>query len=156
MILYTPKHKVPFQVDEADVEAISYYSWFEAGELGLEYIRTAVKNYSGVGNRQRQIALHQFLLGPAPERFEWDHRNRDRRDNRRDNLRLVTTVINQRNVGIQLDNTSGVKGVAKHGTMWRADISYNKQQIYLGCFFTIEEAALVRRKAEIELWGDEC
>lgn len=60
---------------------------------GNGYIAVCVnyKNYS-----VHRLVLETFV-GPCPEGYEADHRNRDRSDNRLSNLRYVTRAENQRN-----------------------------------------------------------
>lgn len=79
-----------------------------------------------------------------------DHINRNRFDNRIDNLRLVTSKQNSLNKGEYKNNTTGIKGVSLHrdGIRYQAYIRVSGVAIYLGLFNTIEEAAEARRKAE--------
>ena len=51
---------------------------------------------------------------------------------------------------ISSNNKSGVKGVHKVGNKWRAQITFQRKVMYLGCFNKIEDAALARKKAEEE------
>lgn len=48
------------------------------------------------------------------------------------------------------NNTSGVKGVSwdKEKQKWRAQINFQRKNIYLGCFGTLEAAAKARAVAE--------
>lgn len=45
-------------------------------------------------------------------------------------------------------NTSGVNGVQKYGDRWTATIGFQRNQIRLGTYATVEEAAAARRTAE--------
>ena len=58
----------------------------------------------------RLIAFH-FISNPE-NKSEIDHINRDRTDNRIENLRWVSHSENQQNVGIRIDNTSGIKNIS--------------------------------------------
>ena len=62
-----------------------------------------------------------------------DHINRERSDNRWENLREVSNKENAQN--------SGAKGYSKGGNRWYAQISTGGKNIYLGSFATSEEAA---------------
>lgn len=50
------------------------------------------------------------------------------------------------------DNTTGVKGVYYQRGKWIAKIVFQKKQYYLGTYETIEEAARVRKSAEVVLF----
>lgn len=81
-----------------------------------------------------------------------DHRDRNKSNNRIDNLREVSEQKNINNVGLRSTNTSGVKGVSWSKALgkYRQDICVNYKLINLGFFNTIEEAIQARSKAELE------
>ena len=71
-----------------------------------------------------------------------DHANGNRLDNRLSNLREATRAENNRNVGVQANNTSGFKGVswdAAH-SKWKARIGHHRKIIHLGRFESPEDA----------------
>ena len=80
-----------------------------------------------------------------------DHINRDRLDNRIDNLRCVTRSVNCHNIVGRA--SSGKKGVTltTKGKSWEARISVDRKHIYLGSYASVEEAAAARKGAEIAL-----
>jgi hypothetical protein len=97
-------------------------------------------------NRKR-VYLHRWIMGLPPGRTPVvDHINRDTLDNRRENLRLVTTSENNRNSGLSISNTSGFIGVAvvNDSGNWRAYASSNNKQINIGVWPTKELAAVGR------------
>lgn len=148
MIVLTDRDSRPFQIDENDYDAVQQYTWHidSAG-----YPRTSVKR-----ERWIPMRLHVFLLGKAPKGLEWDHKNQDPLDNRRDNIRLATKVIQRRNEKPRIDNESGVRGVHRSGRRWRARISDGKGNVIrLGSFVTVEEAIQVRKEAEQKYWGND-
>lgn len=104
----------------------------------------------GYANNIKIGRLHNFLLKAKGI----DHINRDKKDNRRDNLRVVSQSINCRNSSLSKLNTSGHKGVSKtqNGKKWRAYIKIKDKQINLGSFINIFEAINARLQAEKELW----
>lgn len=83
-------------------------------------------------------------------KYQIDHINGDRSDNRIENLRVVTHSENARNAGINKKNTSGTKGVSwnKKHKRWVPNIRANGIRLYLGQFKTLEEAIIARRTAE--------
>ena len=68
-----------------------------------------------------------------------DHVNRDRTDNRIANLRQCSRSENA--CDIIRRNSSGFKGVYRHGSRWTAQIGVNGRTIHLGSYKTPEEAA---------------
>lgn len=135
MIVYTDKWKLPFQIDDEDFEIFIHYTW----NIDNGGYPSASVNYAS-GQRMR---AHVLFMGQAPEGLEWDHENRDKLDNRRFNLRLVTHSINSLNRQPRSDNQSGVTGVCFINGKWRA-YGYTKKYISLGTFSTIEEAIAAR------------
>ncbi len=87
----------------------------------------------------RLVAL-TFL--PNPENYPWvDHKNKDKLDNRLENLRWVPPWLNQHNREASINSTSGVKGVFWNKTKntYRASLMC-QGKVYQRHFKTIEEA----------------
>lgn len=87
---------------------------------------------------------------------EVDHRNRDRSDNRIDNLRLATESENGCNKAMQRNNTSGVAGVhwLAQARRWQAVISKNGRKMWCKNFRTLDEAAEARRQMLPRIHGE--
>lgn len=85
-----------------------------------------------------------------------DHINKNRKDNRKRNLRRCAFTENDRNRGLYSTNTSGVTGVFfdKECGMWLANISYNGRRVYIGRYKHKEDAIMARLKKEVELFGE--
>lgn len=81
---------------------------------------------------------------------EIDHINGDRSDNSITNLRDVSHSVNQRNLAIPKNNTSGCRGVnwCQNTATWRTRIKVNGDTIELGHFYCYNKAVEVRREAE--------
>jgi len=144
VICYTDKHKIPFQIDDDDFVIISNYTW----HVNSGYVKTHIRTITG----QRTISLHLLLLGKAPEGKEWDHENRDRLDNRRANLRIITHLVNMQNRPKQVNNTSGVKGGRFQNGKWYVEIRVNGEILQIGEFINLEEAIVAREQAEQFYW----
>ena len=126
-------------VDDSDFEWINQWHWY-LSDKGY-----AIREFKG-----KPINMHR-LINNTPKGLETDHINRNRIDNRRENLRTVTKSQNAtflRSIG--KNNTSGRIGVywRKERKKWRVQISINKKYIYLGHFNDIKEAMTVRKNAE--------
>ena len=92
----------------------------------------------------------------CPKNMQIDHINHVVYDNRKNNLRIVNVVQNQRNRILSSNNTSGVNGVwfVKRDNIWRASICVEKKRIALGSFKDIEDAIESRKNAEIKYFGE--
>lgn len=104
-----------------------------------------------VGAHHLAIALEK---GDWPE--EVDHRDLDRANNRRANLREATRQLNEANKPRPAHNTSGFKGVSYHKARdrWRAYIVVNGRQHSLGYHSTPEEASAAYVTAAREFFGE--
>lgn len=86
-----------------------------------------------------------------------DHRDGNRLNNTRANLRIATPLENSRNRPVFRNNKAGFKGVfPTRGTKanWSAVIYVNKKQIYLGSFKTKEDAARAYDSKAVEAFGE--
>ena len=100
--------------------------------------------------RKRTMAhriLYEMANGPIPAGMQVDHIDQNPRNHSLSNLRLATNAENGRNRGAQANNRSGVKGIYfdKHRSKWMARIAVNGNQIELGRFSALEDAAACRR-----------
>lgn len=95
------------------------------------------------------IYMHR-LINNTLEGMDTDHINRNKLDNRRENLRSATSSENKMNTGMWKHNTSKHKGVFwdKARRKWMAGIGYNHKFINLGRFLVLNDAIKARKKAE--------
>ncbi|WP_324029306.1 hypothetical protein GC087_21515 [Pantoea sp. JZ2] len=91
-----------------------------------------------------------YKLKTGDEPMIIDHISGNTLDNRIENLRTCSITENCRNARISETNTSGCTGISwsqrKH--RWRAYITVNKKQIYLGVFREFKSAVNARKNAE--------
>lgn len=99
--------------------------------------------------------LHRLIMNPG-DGFVVDHINRNKLDNRRENLRVCKQADNTKNSSIRADNVSGKKGVwwSTERKKWCVQIQTNGKRRSLGRFDSLEAAMTARSTAEKELWGE--
>jgi hypothetical protein len=97
-----------------------------------------------------------YMTGAWPAQIV-DHRNRDRTDDRWENLRLATKSQNNANARLCRPNIAGLKGVCPSGRdakPWRAAINHDGKRRHLGHFSTREEAHAAYIDAARRLFGE--
>ena len=109
--------------------------------------------FNGKVEREHRLifAMHEGYL---PEIV--DHIDRDKSNNKIENLRAATKSQNNVNSRIKSNNKSGVKGVyfCKSTNMWRARISFNGKTNEIGRFNDLQRAKEARVEAEKSIFGD--
>jgi hypothetical protein len=137
-------------IDATDAERVLAFRWHAQHCHGIWY---AARN-APRGTRPQKVLMHRVVLGQ--ECPEVDHINGNGLDNRRSNLRPATRADNSHNCRIQVNNTSGFRGVSwcKRDQKWIAMIRSNVRQLNLGRFATAEEAARAYDAAAVRLHGD--
>jgi len=130
--------RVEILIDNEDLIKVKEYTWW----IKNGYVYTTTKG----GKNRTSIYLHRLVMSD-PKGQEIDHINRDKLDNRKENLRFVSKSQN----GM---NKNGIRGVTKFRNKWRARIKINRKETYLGVFDTYEEALQVRRKVELKVFKE--
>jgi hypothetical protein len=113
-------------------------AWTPSGGVpGRRYLKCSL---NGVNVYQHHIV---WLLHHAELPSRVDHRDRDRSNNRIENLRAADHSQNLRNCRTYSNNTSGFKGVDLHKSTgrYRARLRLRGKEISLGYFATAEQAA---------------
>jgi hypothetical protein len=95
-----------------------------------------------------------YVTGVWPK-YQVDHRNLVRSDDRWCNLRAATRSQNNSNCSVRRHSKSQIKGVRRLPSgRWGASIRVNKRMVYLGTFNTDREASFSFQKAARNLHGD--
>lgn len=133
-------------LDDEDYERFKKHVW---RLLGAGYVSrgTALKN-----GKQKTLYIHRLILN-AKDNERIDHINRNKLDNRKENLRFCSHVQNHQNISKFKGNwTSRYKGVHwdKRRKSWRARIKVNGKEIYLGRFINEIDAAKAYNRASIK------
>jgi HNH endonuclease len=124
----------------------------EAGHFNKQHQRREIRVNSKLIHTHRIIFL--MFHGYIPAMI--DHINRNKDDNRIENLREVTKSQNELNKGISKRNTSGIKGVTfdKDLNKWKAQLYIDGKVTHLGVFKDKQEAAKVVQQKRNEVHGD--
>jgi len=137
-------------VDDEDFYKVNKYTWFINAQ---GYPQSRLPRKESLDRTQKQVKLHRLLLDLTDPLIQVDHKNMNKLDNRRSNLRVCTNSENQANIKVHKRNKTGYKGVRYQSNRYEAYIWKNKP-IYLGRFDTVEEAALAYNKKALELFGE--
>lgn len=137
-------------VDIEDTD-LDQYKWHLGGD-GYARRGASVSSSGPHIIRMHRVILERKLNRPLLRNEECDHRDGNRLDNRRCNLRLATHQQNQQNQKRRGDNTSGFRGVSfdRSRNKWAAEI----QGRFLGRFDTPDAAARVYETAAGRVYGE--
>jgi hypothetical protein len=140
------------KVDDESFDELNQYKWHYThyGYAG----RKSSKEEEESGLPQI-ILMHRQILD-FPIGRDVDHRDLDKLNNTRENLRECTKTDNSRNTKKRNNKTSKYKGVcwAKDRNKWRAFIRYNDKRIAIGSFDSEKEAGIAYNEKAKEYFGE--
>lgn len=141
-------------VDGLDYNRLSQFKWYaqRSGRGKPDYYAARCLIEDG---QKTTILMHRLILD-APDNVLVDHKNRDRLDNVRKNLRLCSVSQNQYNRVPNEGCASKYKGVSwsKRHLKWRARIERDGKQVGLGYFSNEADAARAYDTAAISNYGE--
>lgn len=129
-------------ISKQDYELVSRWRWWIDKD---GYARRWTPMVKG---KRTNILLHREILGlNKQDKRILDHINRNKLDNRRNNLRFVTKSQN----GLNRNGNIGVSWRAER-KKWRARITINGKDIFLGHFKNREDAIKARKERNKIVW----
>ena len=150
--IYEKNKKRNIMVDKEDEDLIKEHVW----TTNSGYAKSTFKIKK---NMRRIVKLHDEIMmrkleDEIPEGYVVDHINGNTLDDRRENLRLATTIQNSYNR--KPNSGRQYKGVTKSKyNTYRAAIGGNDDnRSYIGSFGTIEEAAYAYNNEAHYRWGE--
>lgn len=126
-------------IDKDDYDKVGKYKWYEVD--GYCVTKGIDKNNAiDIGN----VIFDNYEV-------MYDHRDKNRLNNTKINLREVTAQQNAMNMGKKYNNTSGVTGVQLQTTKkkWTAVMTYKYETLWGGVHESFDEAVLSRAKMEV-------
>lgn len=135
-------------VDDEDYERLSSNKWYcSAYGYAVRTERASEKRITHW--------MHREVL-ECPQGMEVDHINGNKLDNRKVNLRICSRKENCKNVSKSKINSSGYKGVSFHKqrNKFRAYITIENKQKWLGYYETALEAAIAYNSAALEYYKE--
>lgn len=127
-------------IDKEDYDLIKNYTWSAVVSHRCTYATAHVKlgkmNYT-------KIKMHRLIIGKKCENLLVDHINCNGLDNRKSNLRVVTSKQNAMNRRKRFNSASKYKGVVRHkrDKLWTAVITINGKQKAIGSFKKEKDAS---------------
>jgi len=121
------KEKGTAIIDKKNIRKVNNFKWCLSGN-----------GYVMSNTNKKAIYLHHCIIGKK-HRLEVDHINRNKLDNRINNLRFVDRTINNLN-----KNSKGISW-NKEKKKWCAHIGYKYKQYFLGYFINKKDAMFVKK-----------
>ena len=119
-------------ISKEDYERVSSRQWYiKDSTNGIHYVACKLNG--------KTCKLHRFIMNVTERTEVVDHLNRDTFDNRRENLRIVSSTENNLNCRKSRNNTSGRTGVyfkraqGNRSDLWIAQWNENDKH-YSKCF----------------------
>ena len=139
-IIWTTNTNEEIYFDLEDLDKVLNHTWYKN-----------VYGYPETHIGDQAITMHKLLGYYYP-----DHHNRNKLDNRKENLIVCTIQENNRNKSIRSDNTSGIIGVYMHkkNHKWVSYINPGNGAQYLGSFVNKKDAIASRLEAEAKYFGE--
>ena len=136
-------------VDAMDHQYLSDYSTWHISKNG--YVTGHIPKSGKTG---KNIYMHRLIAQRMnlDLKYDVDHKNRNKLDNRRDNIRIATR--SQQTANRIYHNKYGFRGVSKTFNTWWAKIKVGDRILYLGSHKTAADAARAYDVAAIQYYGD--
>lgn len=131
-------------VDPEDYEYLSQFTW-HIDQKGYVY------RHAWIDDKRTTVKMHREIMN-CPPGMTVDHRNGDRLNNRRCNLRICTGNQNAKNRKKNSRMLAQYKGLdyIPWSKKWRARIQANGKRVHLGVFATQEDAAQAYNAAAVK------
>lgn len=149
LFLYSDGHLI-WKVDNRANKTKGKRAGFPGGCAGYQYLQTSIE---GILYKNHRL-IYLYHHGKMPKVI--DHINGNTLDNRIENLREASTSQNACNRKINVNNTSGIKGVcwSKASRKWRVRICKDGKRITIGYFERLLDAEFAANTARLNFHGE--
>ena len=108
--------------------------------------------YAVANINKKVVKMHRQILGVIDPSQIIDHKNRNKLDNRKENLRICSQKENTRNRGATRGRELPL-GIRKRNGKFEARIMVNRKEINLGGYACLSDAVLARKEGEKKYFG---
>jgi len=126
-------------VDDDVFDILNQYKWHASYYTNIKTFY-AKRNIRISKEKQTSYLLHWYIIGKPSKGYCTDHINGDTLDNRRENLRIVTTRKNGQNRQSHRNGRLVGTTCDKRNKKWQSRIKINGKTKHLGYFQTEIEA----------------
>jgi len=134
------------KIDDADFERVNKYKWYYSKISGY-----ALRSFTNQQGKQFTLSMHRFI-NQTPDGYVTDHRDGDKLNNQKYNLRSCTDTENNQNMRLRKDSQSGYKGVSYNKRCKKWDVRVRTKRV--GTFADLLEAVVAYDKKAIEIFGE--
>jgi hypothetical protein len=133
-------------VDDEDFEYLNQFNWY------LSKVGYAIGGELKMGIKAF-IKMHRLIMGVSDPKIKIDHKNRNKLDNRKCNLRICTPAQNSHNSTKRRNTKNNYKGVfyISKFNIWQSRCRMMGYDIFLGNYKSEIAAAYAYNKKAIEL-----
>lgn len=136
-------------IDLEDIDKVKNFKWC-INPQGYAICSKGIDN-------KKYIRLHHYIFtNPNEDNLFIDHINRNRLDNRKSNLRIVSKADNNKNLSLRTDNNTNIIGVCydNERNKWISQLKLDGKRILFKRYNNIDDAIIARLKAELKYLGE--
>lgn len=139
-------------VDDSDYDWLNQWKWYAYCRKGANgfYARRSVLS----DGKTTRIKMHRLILGLTDPKVQCDHKDGNRLNNQRENLRVATNQQNTQNMRKRDGCSSQYKGVIWHRSGFEVRIGVDGDKKYVGRFTDEVEAAKAYDTVAIKQFGE--
>jgi hypothetical protein len=139
-----------FLISKQDINYVTRFKWY----LNKNNYPATYGTKDSCLRFSKPKPLHRLLFPYIEKKMVVDHINRNKLDNRRENLRVCTQKQNSYNTTKNKNSKSKYKGVRKNKKSYTAVISKDKKTYSINNIETEDEAAKIYDMMAEELFGE--